>query len=112
MEHVSRLALVALLSLSAACSGGDDDDDSAADAGDGADASLVEYTEENCDTLGMLDQIPGEVCCYSGGNMAGCDQVWDLGDGTIGCIDQIVDGVPMCAFFECESFPDDVSECE
>jgi hypothetical protein len=103
-------AAAAILALSlVACGGGDDDE--GADGGSEADASLADYSEANCDELFLVPQVPDEVCCYSGGAMTGCDQVIDL-DGDLGCIDQIVDGVPMCAFFACETMVDDLAECE
>jgi hypothetical protein len=111
-------AAAAILALSLlACGGGDDGED----ADGGADASPADYSAENC-YLFSSGQITGQICCYSGGEMPGCGRLFagadglpmfDI-DGTIGCIDQIVEtGEPtLCAFFECETFVDDVSECE
>jgi hypothetical protein len=102
-------AAAAILALSLlACGGGDDGED--ADGGSEADASLADYSEENCDLL-LGPQIPDTICCYTGGAMAGCDKVFDI-DGEPTCIDQIVDGVPMCAVFACETMVDDIAECE
>jgi hypothetical protein len=107
MRNVFALAAAAILALSLlACGGGEDDPG----ADGGADASLADYSEENCDLL-LGPQVPDAICCYTGGEMTGCDKVFDI-DGEPTCIDQIVDGVPMCAVFVCETMVDDLAECE
>jgi hypothetical protein len=108
-------AAAAILALSLlACGGGDDGED----ADGGADASLADYSEEACETLLVAPLARDQNCCYSGGFQAGCGESADGShmrdlDGTLGCVDQRVDGpVISCAFFACETFVDDVAECE
>jgi hypothetical protein len=116
MRYALSLTAAAILALSLlACGGGDDD--SGADAGEGADASLADYSEENCDELLFAPQVEDMNCCYSGGFQNACGedvpglQMYEI-DGVLGCADQKIGDVIECAFFECEAFVANPAECE
>jgi hypothetical protein len=118
MPKTFAVSLLARSLLLVACGGGDGDE--GADGGSEADAPQADYSEENCDSLFAEGVIHvGEKCCYTGGFQVGCGgagtdgHVIELDDGSVGCIDdKIAPEVYECAFFACETFVDDLAECE